>query len=278
LSRFPSSFSCLHFLGILQGRAYLSRLPSWFPSLPSLILIGVEGTCFSFVALLGRPEEDPGAFTRVRGRKGGWRADSEVPEEDATPPRADPREQTLPWDMRILRQAEAVRPGAGGRAGEDACAKSAVGSSRPGGPRTSSAGSPTASGSSSGGGGQNVGGKRPSGNASTGRSPRHARSTPQRNVNGVRRRGSPGAGRQPGVRFPGRARGHAERRCRKFSATGRGAMSHHVPALTPAIAGRRAPLPCVRPRTVSASVCGATACRADSSVRGSTKRPASHAA
>jgi hypothetical protein len=215
----------------------------------------------------------------VRQRtKGGVRADSEVPEEDATPPRADPREQALPWDMCILRQAEAVRPGGGGWVGENACARGAVGSSRRDGPRTSSAGSPSASGSWTAGGGRNVGGRRPNGNASTGRSPRHAKSTPRRNANGVRRRGSYGAGRQPRVRLPRPARGHAVRRCRKFSVTGRGATTRRVPALMHAIAGRRAPPPCVRPRTASASACGATACRADSNVPGSTKRPASNAA
>ena len=214
----------------------------------------------------------------ARGRTGGLGADSEVPEEDVTPPRADPRERTLPWDMRILRHAEAVRPGGDAWVGEHACAKGAVGSSRPGGPRTSSAGSPTASGSWTAGVGRNVGARRPNGNASTGRSPRRARSMPRRNGNSVRRRGSQGAGRLPRVRSPRRARGHAVRRCRKFFVTGRGATTRRVPALTHAIAGRRVPPPCVRPRTASASACGATANRAASSAPASAKRPASNAA
>jgi hypothetical protein len=206
------------------------------------------------------------------------RADPEVPEEDATPPRADPREQALPWDMRILRQAEVVRPEGAGWDGGGACAKGAAGGSRPDGARIGFAGSPTASGNWSDGGARNVGGRRPSVSASVGRSLRYGRSTPRRSASGVRKPGSNGAGRQPRVRIPRRARGHAERSCRKFFVTGPAATTRRVLARAHAIADRGARRPCVRRWTVNASACGATASRADSNASGSTKRPASNAA
>lgn len=180
--------------------------------------------------------------------------------------------------MRILRQAEVVRPEGDGWVGENACAKGAVGGSRPDGPRTSSAGNPTASRNWTAGGGRSVGGRRPSVNASAGRSLKDARSTPKRNANGVRRPGSNSARRRPRPRLPRRARGHAERGCRRFFATGRAATPRRVLLPTRAIAGRPAPGPCVRPRTVSASACGATASRADPNAAGSAKRPVSNAA
>ena len=46
------------------------------------------------------------AWVGCRGR--GIADGPEVPEEDAPPPRADPREQALPWDMRILQQTGVV--------------------------------------------------------------------------------------------------------------------------------------------------------------------------
>jgi hypothetical protein len=201
-----------------------------------------------------------------------------VPEEDAIPPRADPREQTLPWDMHILRQAEGVRPEGGGWVGEGACARGAVGGSRPDGASSGSAGSRTAGGNWTAGGGRNVGGRRQNGNASAGRGLRGASGTPKRNAKGVRRCDSNGAGRPPRSRLLRPARGHAERSCRKFFVTGRAATPRRVPALTRATAGRRAPRPCVRPRTVNASACGAPANPANSNAPRSTKRPASNAA
>jgi hypothetical protein len=231
----------------------------------------------SFVLLLRirRKERE-----RWPGDERGMGADPEVPEEDATPPRAGPREQALPWDMRILRQAEAVRPGGAGWDGDGACAKGAVGGSRPDGARIGSADSPTASGNWTAGGVRNVGGRRPNASVSAGRTLRHGRSMPPRNANGVRRPGSSsnGASRQPRPRIARRARGHAERGCQRFSVTGPAATTRRVQVLTHAIAGRRAPLPCVRCRTVNASAYGATAGRVDSNAPRSTKRPASNAA
>lgn len=179
------------------------------------------------------------------------RIDPEVPEEDATPPRADPREKGLPWDMPILRQAEAARPGGGVWGGESACAKGAVGSSRPGGARSGSAGSPIASGSWTAGGGRNAGGRRRSVNASAGRKRRVGGSTPRRNANGGPRHDNR---RKAGRRRPwSRARGHALPSCRKLFASGPAATNHRVTVVTSAIAASPPRGPCVRPKTANAS-------------------------
>ena len=246
------------------------------------------GTCFSFASLLRHPAatEGGGQFAErgFGGRSRSARAptaeprpDPEVPEEDQTPPRANPREQALPWDMYILRQAEAVRPEGGGWVGENACAKGAAEGFRPDGPRTGSAGNLTASGNWTAGRGRNVGGKRWNVNVSTGRTPGHGKDTRRRNANVVRKRGRNSGGRKPQPHLLRRARGHAERGCRKFFVTGRAATIRRVLALIPAIATGRAPPPCIRPRTVNVSACGATVERADSNVLWSASRPATNA-
>jgi len=111
-----------------------------------------------------------------------------------TPPRADPREQALPWDMHILRQTEAARPGGGGWGGEGACAKGVAGSSRPGGARSGFAGSPSANGNWIAGAGRNAGGRRRNVNASAGRTPRHAEAQRKRRARARQQRSGP-AGR-----------------------------------------------------------------------------------
>jgi hypothetical protein len=64
-------------------------------------------------ALLQNGSETWATVALRQRRVESW-ADRGVPEEDATPPRAAPRESGLPWDVRILRPAGVSRPVEGG--------------------------------------------------------------------------------------------------------------------------------------------------------------------
>jgi hypothetical protein len=208
------------------------------------------------------------------GAKGRLRTNPEVPEEDIAPPRADPREQALPWDMRILRQTGAARPGRAGWDGGVVCGKGAADPSAPRGTTSATAGSRIACGKCSVG-------RRRSVNATAGRSRRDDKGTPRRNASGgPARRGRREAHRRHRrpprrLRIVGPARGHAATGPRKFSATGLVATSPRVMRAMRATAARSARQPCVRCRTANASGCGATAMRADSNAAWSTnwRRP-----
>lgn len=172
-----------------------------------------------------------------------------MPGEDVTPPRADPREQALPWDMNILQQSRGSRPEGGIWDGEDACAKGVTGPFGRGGTTSSTVGNPIASGSYDVGRRRNV-------SASAEPSREDARSTPRRNVRVGRMPESRlKANRPPRLWFRRPARGHAEEGCRRFSAIGPAVTSPRVNHLAPAhaTAAKHALRPCVRPETASAS-------------------------
>jgi hypothetical protein len=222
----------------------------------------------------------PSASGRRSGiaRRGRGIADCpEVPEEDATPPRADPREQALPWDMRILRQTGVVRPGRADWDGGGVCGKDAADCFEHGSTTSATAGSRIACGNCDAG-------RRRSVNASAGRNRRDGRSTPRRNAGGApRRAGRRGATRPPRppprrLRILRSVHGHAATGIRKFSAIGPAVTSPREMHAMRAIAARRARRPCGRRRTVNGSGCGATATWADSNATWSTKRRAPNAA
>lgn len=203
------------------------------------------------------------------GAKGRLGTNPEVPGEDTTPPRADPREQALPWDMSILRQTGVARPGRAAWDGGGVCGKGAADSIALRGTTNAIAGSRIACGKCGAGRGRSV-------SASAGRNRGDDRGTPRRNAGGVPRRVShPEEATR--VRPPRRlrilspARGHAATGTRKFSATGPAVMSPHARRVMRATAARSARQPCVRRRTANASGCGATAMRADSNAAWSTK-------
>lgn len=208
------------------------------------------------------------------GAKGELRTDPEVPEEDIPPPRADPREQTLPWDMPILPQTEFARPGRAGWDGDGVCGKGAADPFAPRGTTNATASSRIACGKCSAGRRRNV-------NASAERNRRDDRGTPRRNASGgPAHRGRREAHRRQRrlprrLRIVGPACGHAANGIRKFSATGLAVTSPRVMRVTRATAARSAPQPCVRRRTANASGCGATAMPADSNAAWSTnwRRP-----
>lgn len=177
--------------------------------------------------------------------------------------------------MPILQQPAAFRPEGFGGVGENACAKGAVGRSRLDGPQTGSADIPTVSRNWTAGGRRNAGSRRRNANGNTGQTPRHGKSMPRQNANGVRSRGRTLS--QP-PRLPRRARGHAVTSCRNFFVTGRAATNRRVPVRTRAIAARPAPPSWSRPMIVNVSACGATVRRADSNVLWNTRRPAPNVA
>jgi hypothetical protein len=175
--------------------------------------------------------------------------DSRVPEEDVTPPRADPREQALPWDMNILQESRDSRPEGGVWGGESVCAKGAAGPFWHSGTTSSTAGSPIASGSYDAG-------RRRSVSASAEPSRRDARSTPRRNAGVERMLESRLKASRPRRWWLRRsARGHAEEGCRRFSAIGPAVTSLRVNRLASlhATAAKRVLRPCVKPETASAS-------------------------
>jgi hypothetical protein len=176
------------------------------------------------------------------GRGGSWRhatvaarpwraealADRGVPEEDTTPPRADPRESTLPWDIGILQQAGRSGPAGRGWGGEAVCGRDAAGGFRRGSTTSGTVGSRNALGKCDAG-------RRRNGNRSADLNWRRASDMPKRNAsgeNGGRRRPRscrktrppPWPWRISHRRTP--ARGHAAGGMRRFFATVPAVTSH----------------------------------------------------
>ena len=179
--------------------------------------------------------------------------DKGVPEEDATPPRAAPRESDLPWDVRILRQARVSRPVGGGWGGEAVCGRSAAGGFRRSDITNGTAEIQSACGRCDVGRGR-------SGNGSAGPNPRDASGTRRRNANGENNgRLSPKShrtmGLPPRTRLRSLVRGHAAESFRRFSATVPAVTSHSGILLVPRrrTVATTAARPCVRPETVSVS-------------------------
>jgi hypothetical protein len=186
-----------------------------------------------------------------------WRtrswADRGVPEEDATPPRAAPRERTFPWDERILQPARVSRPVEGGWGGEAVCGRGVVGGFRRGGITNGTAKTRNA--------GRRCGvGRQPSGNASAAPRARDASGMPKRSASGENSgRLRPPSHRKvspPSPRRPRRAaRGHAEESSRRISVTVPAVMSPSGIrlALGRCIVATIAADACVRPETASVS-------------------------
>ena len=202
-----------------------------------------------------------------RGRAEPW-ADRGVPEEDATPPRAGPRESALPWDACILRQTGAFRPAGGGWGGEAVCGRGAAGGFRRGGITSGTAGSRNALRKCDAG-------RRRNGNRSADPNRAYASDMPRRNAsgeNGGHRRpsshpkASPSSRTWRASRQRTPARGHAAEGIRRFFATVPAAMSPCGILL----AHRRrtvattAVRPCVGPGTANVSGWGARRKRAGS--------------
>jgi len=186
-----------------------------------------------------------------------WRArswaDRGVPEEESRPPRAAPREQAFPWDVRILRPAGVSRPVEGGWDGESVCGKGVAGDFRRGGVTNGTAKIPSA-------GGRCGVGRQPSGNGSA--APR------ARDASGMRRRNASGENsgrlRPPShrkVNLPSRrrprspARGHAAESFRRIS------------AIVPVVTSPSGILLAFRPRTVAMTA--AHACVGSETANGS---------
>jgi hypothetical protein len=170
-------------------------------------------------------------------RVGSW-ADRGVPEEDATPPRAAPRESGLPWDVRILRPTGVSRPVEGGWGGEAVCGRGVAGGFRRGGITNGTAKIRSACGRCGVGRGR-------SGNGSAGPKPRDASGMWRRNASDENSgRVSPPCPLKVSPRQRSLARGHAAESFRRFSAT--------VPAVTspPGI------LLALWPRTVAMTAAG----------------------
>ena len=191
-------------------------------------------------------EHLPGAKERVRAK-------SEVPEEDATPPRAAPRESALPWDVRILRQAGVSRPVGCGWDGEAVCGRGVAGGFRRGSITSGTAEIPSACGRCDAGRGR-------SGNGSAGPNLRDASGTQRRNASGEnsgrpRPRGHRKVSLPPRTRLRSLARGHAAEGFRRFSAIVPVVMSLPGILFTPLrrIVATTAARPCIRPATANVS-------------------------
>lgn len=204
------------------------------------------------------------------GRRWLW-ADRGVPEEDATPPRAAPREQAFPWDVRILRPAGVSRPVGDDWGGEAVCGRGVVGGFRRGGTTNGTAKIPSA-------GGRCGDGRRPSGNGSADPNPGDASGMRRRNASDANsgRLRPPihrSASRPQPRRLRSLARGHAEESFRRISATVPAVMSPSgiLLALGRRIVATIAAQPCVRPETASVNGWGARPKRADSSVAWNTR-------
>jgi len=212
------------------------------------------------------------ASVGLRQQRARSRANRGVPEEDATPPRAAPREQAFPWDVRILRPAGVSRPVEDDWGGEAVCGRGVVGGFRRGGITNGTAKIPSA-------GGRCGVGRRPSGNGSA--APR------ARDANGMRRRNASGenSGRlrppshrkviPPLRRCPrSLARGHAEESFPRLSAIAPVVTSPSgiLLALGPRTVAMTAAHACVGSETANGSACGARAKRVDSNAAWSTRR------
>jgi hypothetical protein len=197
----------------------------------------------------------------VRSRRAESWADRGMPGEDATPPRADPRESTLPWDMGILRQTEVSGPAGGGWDGGTVCGRDAAGGFRRGSTTSGTVGSRNALGKCDAG-------RRRNGNRGADLNRKRANDTPRRNAsdeNGGHRRPPSHSKANPSSRtrrVPRRrtpARGHAAGGIRRFFAIVPAVTSHCGIHLAPRrrIVATTAARPCVRPETANVSGCGA---------------------
>jgi len=175
--------------------------------------------------------ECPSAEWAVRWATGAARpawaeswADRGVPGEDATPPRAAPREKALPWDMGILRLAGVFRPVRVGWGGEVVCGRDAAGGSRHGGITSGTVGSRSVLG--------NCGvGRQRNGNRSADLNLRHASDMRRRNTSGEnggqrRPRSHRKASPLPRLYLETPARGHAADGIPRFFAAVPAVMSH----------------------------------------------------
>ena len=195
-----------------------------------------------------------------------------VPEEDEVhPPRAAPGSRHLPWDMRSIPRKQACPPGVGGWDGESVSARAAGGDFRHGGITNATAKSRNVWG-------RCVAGRQPSGSGNAGPILGDASGMPRRNASDgsgrhfrsmERREAMPRRPKAPATR----SRGHAAEGIPRFFVIVPVVMSPRENLLgwslrtvaTPAV------WPWIRPETVNASGCGATAKRAASYAASNTK-------